>query len=274
MATHTREDVLSWRDRDLIDNDGDKIGKIDDIYLDRETDEPEWAVVTTGLFGTKRTFVPLQQATPDADGIRVPFEKATVKDAPNIDPDGELSRDEEQTLYRHYGLEYGESQSGSGLPEGGAGTTGGTDYDSSRGDSFDDRPPVGDDVSGPETDNAMTRSEEELSVGKTQRETGRARLRKYVVTDEVQQTVPVQREEVRVEREPVTEGNIDNATDGPAISEEEHEVTLHAEEPVVEKRAVPKERVRLDKDVVQEERQVSETVSKEQIDVDGADERR
>jgi uncharacterized protein (TIGR02271 family) len=120
----------------------------------------------------------------------------------------------------------------------------------------------------------MTRSEEELAVGKTQRETGRARLRKYVVTEDVQTTVPVQREEVRVEREPVTDANIGNATEGPAISEEEHEVTLHAEEPVVEKRAVPKERVRLDKETVQEERQVSDTVAKEEIEVDGAEDRR
>ena len=73
MATYTREDVLSWRGRDLYDNDGDKIGSIDDIYLDRETDQPEWAVVTTGLFGTKRTFVPLAEATPSEEGVRVPF---------------------------------------------------------------------------------------------------------------------------------------------------------------------------------------------------------
>ena len=84
----------------------------------------------------------------------------------------------------------------------------------------------------------------------------------------------MRREEVRVEREPITEANVDDATEGPAISEEEHEVTLHAEEAVVEKRAVPKERVRLDKDIVEEEHQVSETVSKEQIEVDGAEERR
>ena len=120
----------------------------------------------------------------------------------------------------------------------------------------------------------MTRSEEELRVGTTERESGKARLRKYVVTEDVEKTVPVRREEVRVEREPITEGNVDDATEGPAISEEEHEVTLHAEEAVVEKRAVPKERVRLDKDVVEEEEQVSETVSKEQIEVDGAEERR
>jgi uncharacterized protein (TIGR02271 family) len=265
----TTQSVLEWRGQELLDNDGQKIGTIEEIYLDTETDQPEWALVKTGLFGGKGTFVPLQQANPSEGGVQVPFEKSHVKDAPNIDPDGQLSQSEEQTLYRHYGLEYGESQSGSGLPEGGAGTTGGTERE-----SFDDRPPVGDDVSGPETDNAMTRSEEELSVGKTQRETGRARLRKYVVTDEVQQTVPVQREEVRVEREPITDANVGNATDGPAISEEEHEVTLHAEEPVVDKRAVPKERVRLDKDTVQEERQVSDTVAKEEIEVDGTEDRR
>ncbi len=115
----------------------------------------------------------------------------------------------------------------------------------------------------------MTRSEEELAVGKTSRETGRARLRKYVVTENVETTVPVQREEVRIEREPITDANIDNATDGPAISEEEHEVTLHAEEPVVEKRAVPKERVRLDKETVTEERTVSDEVRKERIEAEG-----
>ena len=120
----------------------------------------------------------------------------------------------------------------------------------------------------------MTRSEEELNVGTTSKETGRARLRKYVVTEEVQTTVPVQREEVRIEREPITDANVGDAKEGPAISEEEHEVTLHAEEAVVEKRAVPKERVRLDKDVVEDEQQVSETVAKEQIEVDGAEETR
>ena len=261
MASHTREDVLSWRDRDLIDNDGDKIGKIDDIYLDRETDQPEWAVVTTGLFGMKRTFVPLQEATPDQDGIRVPFEKATVKDAPKIDPDGELSRDEEQTLYQHYGRDYA----------GYSGPSGVLDRDTTRDDvdtRRDERGGPGVDTSGRNTDEAMTRSEEELQVGKTERETGSVRLKKYVVEDQVTETVPVRREEVRVEREPITDANVDRATDGPAISEEEHEVTLRAEEPVVEKRTVPQERVRLEKDVETDERQVSETVRSERIDVD------
>ena len=130
---------------------------------------------------------------------------------------------------------------------------------------------VGNDVSGRETDDAMTRSEEELRVGTTQRETGRARLRKYIVTENVTQTVPVQREEVRVEREPITDANRDAATSGADLCEEEHEVVLHAEEVVVDKRAVPKERVRLDKDTVTEQREVSEGVRKEQVELIDAD---
>ena len=117
----------------------------------------------------------------------------------------------------------------------------------------------------------MTRSEEELRVGTRQRESGRVRLRKYVVTEQVTRTVPVQREEVRVEREPITDENRDQALDGPEISEEEHEVVLHEEEPVIEKRTVPKERVRLDTDVVQDEREVSDEVRKEQIETNVPD---
>jgi uncharacterized protein (TIGR02271 family) len=263
MATHTREDVLSWRGRDLYGNDGDKIGTIDDIYLDRETEEPEWAVVTTGLFGTKRTFVPLSDAQMSEDGLRVPFEKATVKDAPRIDPDGELSHEEERTLYSHYGRQYQDYDAGSGLLD--TSTRTDTDVDTT---TADRRGGPGTDVSGPNTDDAMTRSEEELHVGTTEREAGRVRLKKYVVEDQVTETVPVRREEVRLEREPITGANVDDALDGPAISEEVHEVTLHAEEPVVEKRAVPKERVRLQKDVETEQREVTDTVRSERIDVD------
>jgi uncharacterized protein (TIGR02271 family) len=114
----------------------------------------------------------------------------------------------------------------------------------------------------------MTRSEEELRVGTAQRERGRVRLRKYVTTEQVHQAVPVQRERVRVEREPVTDANRDAATSGPELSEAEHEVILREEEPVVEKRVVPRERVRLDKDTVTDQERVAEEVRKEQIDVD------
>jgi uncharacterized protein (TIGR02271 family) len=254
----TINDVRSWRGRDLVDADGGKIGSIEEIYVDSDTDQVEWALVTTGLFGFKQSFVPLDGASETADGISVPFDKGTVKDAPKIDPDGRLSQQEEAELYRHYGREYPATRSDSGLPE-----TGTHDDDGEHGGP-------GRDVSGPNTDDAITRSEEELSVGTTQREAGRVRLKKYVVEDDVTQTVPVRREEVRLEREPITDANRDAALDGPAISEEEHEVVLHAEEPVTEKRAVPKERIRLDKDVQTDEREVSETVRKERIHVDDA----
>jgi uncharacterized protein (TIGR02271 family) len=115
----------------------------------------------------------------------------------------------------------------------------------------------------------MTLSEERLSVGTRQTEAGRARLRKYVVTENVTQTVPVSHEEVRLEREPITDANIGNALDGPAISEEEHEVVLHAETPVVAKEAVPVERVRLDKTTVTEQETVTDSVRKEEIELEG-----
>ena len=105
-------------------------------------------------------------------------------------------------------------------------------------------------------------------------EVGKARLRKYVVTEQQQVTVPVTREEVTLDREPITDANVGSALDGPTISEEEHEVTLHAERPVVDTEAVPVERVRLGKQTVTEQESVSAAVRKEQIEFDGPEGRR
>jgi uncharacterized protein (TIGR02271 family) len=153
---------------------------------------------------------------------------------------------EERELWRHYGL----------------------DYDAARRGRQTGHDAAGDDRTDRDTDDAMTRSEEELQVGTTARERGPVRLRKYVTTEQEQVTVPVRREEVRVQREPVTDANVAAATRGPDISEAEHEVVLREEEPVVEKRAVPKERVRLDTDTVTDEQQVGEEVRKERIEVE------
>jgi uncharacterized protein (TIGR02271 family) len=243
-----REQALEARGAAVLTGDGSKAGTVEDIYVDREADNPEWALVNTGLFGTRSTFVPLAEARAEGNDILVPYTKDQIKGAPNMDADGELSQDEEADLYAYYGLNYSEYRSDSGLPDAGA---------------------EGHDTSGPTTDDAMTRSEEEVRVGKTSREKGRARLKKYVVTEQVQKTVPVQHEEVRLEREPITDANVDRATAGPEISDEEHEVVLHGEEPVVEKKAVPKERVRLAKETVTDEAQVSEQVRKEQIEQEG-----
>ena len=249
--------VRTWQGRTMVDRDGGRIGSMDAIYLDDQTGQPEWALVNTGLFGTRSTFVPIAQASAYGDQVQVPFEKQRIKDAPNMDPDGHLSEQEEQELWRHYGLDYGAGDAGTDRAA--------TDQDR---DTVG-RDTVGRDTSGPTTDQAMTRSEEELRVGTEARERGRARLRKYVVTEDQQVTVPVSREEVRVEREPITDANLEAATSGPAISEEEHEVTLREEQVVVDKRAVPKERVRLDTETVTDERQVAEEVRKERIEVEG-----
>lgn len=292
IGTETLDRVIG---KDVYDEAGQKIGSASEVYLDDETGQPEWVTVKTGMFGTKESFVPIRDADLTDDGLRVPLSKDRVKDAPKIDTDGHLSPQEEQELYRYYGMGAGgtgmqtettgrehlagtESTTGmamedtSGRHMAGTGTvgTGMTDTDTNRHGT------VGHDTSGPTTDDAMTRSEERMTVGTTSQETGRARLRKYVVSENVTQSVPVTREEVRVEREPITDANAGKAMDGPAISEEEHEVTLHAERPVVEKEAVPVERVRLDKTTVTEQEQVSADLRKEEIEVDGArdDERR
>jgi uncharacterized protein (TIGR02271 family) len=254
--------VRSWQGATMVDSDGDKIGTIEAIYVDDQTGQPEWALVNTGLFGTKSTFVPLADANPAGDQVQVPYQKQLIKDAPRMDPDGHLSEAEEQQLWRHYGLDYD-----TGYTDRAAQVRGTEDVDLPAGVGAGDRE-AGYDTTERASDDAMTRSEEELRVGTTARERGQARLRKYVTTEQEQVTVPVQREEVRVEREPITDANLDAATSGPDISEAEHEVVLREEEPVVEKRAVPRERVRLDTETVTEERQVAEEVRKEQIDVD------
>ena len=195
----------------------------------------------------------------------------SAKDAPRIEADGNLSPEEEDRLYRHYGLT---NPSGQGTADNTAGTTAGTTTDTTTGmtgtgrtDRSEARGTVGRDTSGPTTDDAMTRSEEQLHVGKERREVGKARLRKYVVTENVTKTVPVQHEEVRVTREPITDANRGDALDGPAISEEEHEVVLHEERVVVDKEAVAVERVRLDTETVTEQQEVTDTVRKEQIEI-------
>src|SRR3712207_3336962 len=140
------EHAVAWRGQTAVDANGEKIGTIEEIYLDTETNQPEWLAVKTGLFGSNVSFIPIAEATGNGGDVRVPYAKAQVKDAPNADPDGQLSQEEEAALYRHYGLDYGESSSDTGLPQGEARTG-----------------VVGDDVSGRETDDAMTRSEEKVT---------------------------------------------------------------------------------------------------------------
>ena len=261
--------ALGNADGKVVSRSGEKIGSIGQIYLDNTTEQPTWVTVKTGLFGTSESFVPLEDSRLDGEDIVVGYDKDTVKDAPRVDPDGNLSPQEEEELYRYYGLSGSDSSQGTGHVD--TDTRTDESYRSADVDRDDDAPgTTGRDTSGPTTDDAMTRSEEQLRVGTRTEETGKARLRKYVVTENVTQTVPVSREEVRVEREPITDANRSASEAGPSISEEEHEVTLRAERPVAEKEAVPVERVRLDKETVTDSETVSDDVRREEIDVDDA----
>jgi uncharacterized protein (TIGR02271 family) len=243
----------------VVGPDGEKIGKVGDVYEATDGGGGTFATVNTGLFGSGSSFFPLDSAELDGDNVVLPYSKAFIKDAPRVENDEELTAPEEDRLFEYYSVGAG-TQASSAEPA----TPAGSDGPSEAQDT------VGHDTSGPTTDSAMTRSEEQLTVGTEQVESGRARLRKYVVTENVTRTVPVSREEVRVEREPITDGNVGAAMDGPAISEEEHEVVLTEERPVVAKEAVAVERVRLDTETVTDEAQVTEEVRKEQIDMDGA----
>jgi uncharacterized protein (TIGR02271 family) len=272
MLAKEHIDDLLQRNGSILSTDGAKIGSIGQVYADDDNGQPTWATGKTGLFGTSESFIPLEGARVEGSDLVVPYTKDQVKDAPRVDADGHLEPSEEDRLYAHYGVgggtrSYTESTNGGGTDfaatDRTAGVAGGYDTDA--------RGAVGHDTSGPSTDDAMTRSEERLNVGTERQATGRARLRKYVTTENVTQTVPVQREEIRIEREPITDANRGDALSGPDISEEEHEVVLHEERPVVEKETVPVERVRLDKETVTDHVTVDEEVRKEHIETDGND---
>jgi len=229
----------------VYDIDGEKIGKVEEIYYDQQTRVPEWIGIGTGFFGTKRVLVPVKGAAVQDDGLIVAYPKDQVKDSPDIDEE-EISQQSEAELASYYGLGYSKERSRSGLTEGTpSGTVGG------RSETRDE-------------DQAVTRSEEELEVGKRPVEAGQARLRKWVETEPVELNVELQREVARVTREP-----IDQPVGQHEFEEEEIEVPLHAEKPVVQKQAVAKERVGLEKDVQTETETVTDDLKKERVDVEG-----
>ncbi|GAB7193647.1 PRC and DUF2382 domain-containing protein [Kineococcus sp. NUM-3379] len=279
----SRTDVAALYEGTVYETDGDKIGRVGTVYLDDATGQPSWVTVKTGLFGTSESFVPLDAARISGTEIRVPYSKAQIKDAPRMETDAELTPQEEERLYEYYGLGSGAGTYGTttGTTTGHESVTdkvrdavsGDRDHDGIR-----DRDEVhtgttgvhgaGHDTSGPNTDDAMTRSEERIHVGTVRREAGRARLRKHIVSERVSETVPVSREEVVVEREPITEANVGQALRGGDLTEEEHEVILHEEEAVTRKETVPVERVRLGTQEFTEQQTVTDEVRKEVIDVD------
>jgi uncharacterized protein (TIGR02271 family) len=244
--------------RRAVDPQGNKIGSVGQVYLDDETGQPDWVTVNTGLFGTRENFVPLRGTRIDGDDLVLPFDKDVVKDSPDIADSSHLDTDEQQSLYGYYQRYLGDDGDRAGWDQTTTADVG--RRRTGRGKGYD--------TSGPNTDDAMTRSEEQLQVGTEKVEAGRARLRKYVVTEQQSVQVPVSREEVRVEREPITDANRGDALSGADITEEEHEVVLTEERPVVTTEAVPVERVRLGTETVTDQETVTGQVRKEQVELD------
>ena len=243
-GTMTMDTLMAARGVPVYSTDGEKIGSVEEIFVDQQTNEPEWIGLGTGFFGTKRALVPVKGADLREDALYVPYSKDELKDTPDVDSE-EISQETEAELYAHYGLEYSEQRSDTGLPEGTSraqrGTTG---------------------------EEELVRAEEELKVGTRETAAGRARLRKWVETEPVEADVDVRRETARVTRE-----QVDQPVSSAELGEQEIEVPLRQEEPVVQKQTVAKERIGLEKDVESERETVSDEVKKERVDVEGDVER-
>ena len=284
--TSTGQDLTSMIGQHVYDAEGNRIGTAGKIYHSDATGKPEWVTVKTGLFGTSDSFVPLNGAQADDKGLHVTILRDAVKDAPQIADDGHLSKTETEELYRHYGL----APVGAAMNSGPVGTAPGLVPSPRTGTGPDatGRGPAGPAGMNRETEagpvpaaadreaatwtdfnNAehpsMLRSEERLRAGTETVESSRVRLRKRVVTSQQKITVPIRREEVRVTREPVEPGE---AGTGAGIGEEEREVILHEERAVVSKEIVPVERISLGVETVRENREVSDTVRREEIEID------
>jgi len=265
-------------DRNMLDQlqnasvyatDGDKIGSVGQVYLDDVTNEPTFVTVKTGLFGANETFIPLQQAQTTADGITVPYEKAFVKDAPNVDADGSLTPQEEQRIYEYYSMEYTATE---GHVEDRrdvdttAGVVGDRDVVDTDRDVVDtDRDVVDTDRREVNDADGVVVRDEHLNVGTERKASGRVRLRKqsYTTTETVE--VPVTREEVVVERESVDPNSAEARR---ADADGEVSVTTYEETPVVEK-TVEAEKVSLGKRQIQETETVSEELRHEDVKIDG-----
>lgn len=280
------------------DKDGEKIGKVGQIYADNETGEPTFATVSTGLFGTSESFVPLKGARMDGDDLRVDYLKEQVKDAPRVDDNGQLSPAEEDRLYEHYRLDApgagrrddehrvsdhdkGEIATGTaaaGTAAAGTAAAAGherheyRDHDREHAtrdhDKVREHDKGRDHAAGTDT---VTAHEERLTAGTRTEEAGRVRLRKYTTTEKETVEVPVSKEKLVVEREDVSgkarPGGLDENRTG--RGEHEEEIVLREEKPVIGKETVENERVRVGKETVTGTEKVTEEVRKEHIDVDG-----
>ncbi|MGC3863135.1 YsnF/AvaK domain-containing protein [Micromonospora chersina] len=232
----TEQQVRSLYGQDVQDRSGAKIGSVGQVWAD-PSGEATWVSVKTGVMGHHESMAPLDAARMQQDGrLQVQYDKATVRSAPSVETgtNQPLSTEQLAQLYRHYQI----------------------------GEQAGPPPKQKQQAGGPE----MVRSEERLRVGTESEPAGAARLSKRVVTENVQTSVPVEHDEVTVVHEPILDADRANVRAG--IGEEQREMELRAERPVVAKEQVPVERVRLNKDEIVEEQPVNAQVRRELVDAD------
>jgi uncharacterized protein (TIGR02271 family) len=244
------QELSTMRGRPVYTSDGEKLGDFEEIYHDEATRQPEWIRVKSatlgGILGTKHFLVPLAGAEfqdGEDPAIRVPYSKDRVQDAPDVEGEW-ISEEEDRRLYNYYGLQVSEQRSETQLPEGGT--------------QEPHQHPVT-----PPGEISVSRHEEELQVGKRDVEYGRVRLRKRVETTPVTEEVELHRETAFVERQPVN-----RPASGAAIGEEEVEMSLHREEPVVSKETVEREQVTVHPEEETHQETVHGEVRREHVEVD------
>lgn len=288
------------------DVNGDKVGSVQDVYVNDTSGQPDFISVNHGLFGTGTSIVPLRGHSLRDGDLHLAFPKDRIEDAPDLDDNGHLTTNDQDALYRHYaltkvqdvttyetgapaepvdgaaghGVDAGAAgaagygvEAGAGVPAAGvgaaaagvgAGAAGLGAADAGYADGVAGTADAG--VAGTDSDE-LIRSEEQLNVSKDRVESGEVHLRKYVVTETETVEVPVEREEVRIVREPITEA--DRAAHTGAIGEAEASVTLHEDQVTVTKESVPVEKVSLETETVRDTETVSEEVRKERFETDG-----
>ena len=291
------------------DKNGEKLGDVNEVFVDDQSGQPTFVEVNHGLFGMNSSLVPLRGHDFSGDDLKLGFSKDRIKDAPDFDSDKPLTPEAQSDIFKHYGLDnahdvtdYKDSNldakrdaqagadkdhnltAGAGAAGAGAGVAGA----GVAGAHADEKKPathttdaaaterkagVADDAAAARTNNdgELIRSEEQLNVNKERVATGEARLRKYVVTDTETVEVPVEREEVSVERTPISAEDAKNYNGTISGDSEEASVTLHEERVNVNKETVPVEKINLKKDTVRDTETHTEELRKEQIDTDGVD---
>ena len=291
------------------DKNGEKLGDVNEVFVDDQSGQPTFVEVNHGLFGMNSSLVPLRGHDFSGDDLKLGFSKDRIKDAPDFDSDKPLTPEAQSDIFKHYGLDNardvtdykdsnldskrdvqagadkdhnltaGAGAAGAGAGVAGAGVAGARADEKKAATHTTDaaaterKAGVADNAAAARTNNdgELIRSEEQLNVNKERVATGEARLRKYVVTDTETVEVPVEREEVRVERTPINAEDAKNYNGAISGDSEEASVTLHEERVNVNKETVPVEKINLKKDTVRDTETHTEELRKEQIDTDGVD---